>query len=468
MRAAVLLVLAAARADELSRLGHDDFALPAWIHSQMADCACAPAARPTCAERGAAVDWRAATHVTFCVAKSYLLERMPAFDLQFLPASVTVNGTSMLDDNVAFALMARARWRYAAALPARLYLAYVLPYASYHEARANWRPLLYAKHRDAVSASAAAAAPNPSTADAGAARGAPNRFRNGSGNAWPGARAAPRAPRAGRSSGPRAPRRPSWRRWTSSRAEGATALAGAARTKLTPAPALPRKVRLRLVLGVGDVRDVLAARGRRARAPGRHAVLELGLRRDRLPRARGRQRERLAVLARRRRRDERRRLPEQPQLGRVVGLGARGVGAHERAAVVGRGRHGPVRQLQRREGLRLRGIRRVRERRRRAGRGDARPRDLRDDVGRRRRRGRRVGPAGDAARRRDARLGPADARRSCGRTSCATRSANRSRTRGCGSSIVRTRTGAKADARAGRKGSALEKAPPNSAKQAQF
>ena len=41
MRAAVLLVLAAARADELSRLGHDDFALPAWIHSQMADCACA-------------------------------------------------------------------------------------------------------------------------------------------------------------------------------------------------------------------------------------------------------------------------------------------------------------------------------------------------------------------------------------------------------------------------------------------
>ena len=41
MRAAVLLVLAAARADELSRLGHDDFALPAWIRSQMADCACA-------------------------------------------------------------------------------------------------------------------------------------------------------------------------------------------------------------------------------------------------------------------------------------------------------------------------------------------------------------------------------------------------------------------------------------------
>ena len=189
MRAAVLLVLAAARADELSRLGHDDFALPAWIHSQMADCACAlapSAARPTCAERGAAVDWRSATNVTFCVAKSYLLERMPAFDLQFLPASVPVNGTSMLDDNVAFALMARARWRYAAALPARLYLAYVLPYASYHEARANWRPLLYAKHRDAVSASAAAAAPNASTADAVAALVAPNVFLNWSGNAWPG------------------------------------------------------------------------------------------------------------------------------------------------------------------------------------------------------------------------------------------------------------------------------------------
>ena len=41
----------------------------------------------------------------------------------------------------------------------QLYLAYVLPYASYHEARANWRPLLYAKMRGLVNANAAARAP---------------------------------------------------------------------------------------------------------------------------------------------------------------------------------------------------------------------------------------------------------------------------------------------------------------------
>jgi len=38
--------------------------------------------------------------------QAYLLPRMPKFDQQYLPPSVTVDGASMFDDNIAFALMA--------------------------------------------------------------------------------------------------------------------------------------------------------------------------------------------------------------------------------------------------------------------------------------------------------------------------------------------------------------------------
>lgn len=52
------------------------------------------------------MDWRNAHKLTWCVARHYLLSYMPEFDLYFLPPSVTVEGMSMLDDNIAFTLMA--------------------------------------------------------------------------------------------------------------------------------------------------------------------------------------------------------------------------------------------------------------------------------------------------------------------------------------------------------------------------
>ena len=187
LRAIVAGLVALATADELARFGHDDFSLPSWIHAQIDACTCAvqaSGARPSCVESGLPCNWRNATELTFCVAKSYLLERMPAFDLQFLPPSVTVNGSSMLDDNCAFALMARKQFAFAARVPIPLYLAYVLPYASYHEARSNWRPLLFAKLQSLVNSSFAGDE-NATTADAVAAIVAPNRFLNWSGNVWP-------------------------------------------------------------------------------------------------------------------------------------------------------------------------------------------------------------------------------------------------------------------------------------------
>jgi len=145
------------------RLGFDDFRFAAWISEQQANCVCD--ARLRCLEAGATVDWRAevradaaartaaasagaagpATPLRVCLARQWLLEHMPPFDLHYLPPSVTANGTSMLDDHIAFAVMADAAAPWARALPLGLRLAYGLPYAGYHEARQNWRPLLYAK-----------------------------------------------------------------------------------------------------------------------------------------------------------------------------------------------------------------------------------------------------------------------------------------------------------------------------------
>lgn len=196
----------------LARFGHDDFTLPQFMLDAISDCDCIanpdPAQRPICrsAASGAVVSWRdavaranaatddaaaaaeakrppsesvpaapgasaaqaalvaaaqAANALEYCVAKAWLLEHMPAFDLTYLPPAVSVNGTSMLDDVAAFAVLAdllqqpsaarrgssessseRSGW----AVPLPVKLEYVLPYAAYHEARSNWRPLLFAKH----------------------------------------------------------------------------------------------------------------------------------------------------------------------------------------------------------------------------------------------------------------------------------------------------------------------------------
>ena len=277
--------------------------------------------------------------------------------------------------------------------PARLYLAYVLPYASYHEARANWRPLLYAKHRDAVRASRGrgrADARRTTRARARRAQRLPQLERQRV--------AGQRARRAdaadgGRSSGPRAPRPPVVAPLDFV-ARRARRLSLAPRRTKPPAPALPRKVRLRLVLGVGDVRDVLAARA--VGVPARQAGRRAGTRSSpgRLPRGSGRQRGRSLCCARRRRRASGGGSPNNHNWVEWWDS-ARAAWVHTNVRALrtrGRARAcAPTSAPRRAAGAR--GRRRVRERGGRPGRGDARPRDLRDDVGRRGRTGRRVGPA---------------------------------------------------------------------------
>jgi hypothetical protein len=166
----------------ITNLGHDTYAYPAWINAQISGCSCR---RAGCFdERGAAVQWRSAANLTFCTAKAWMLEHMPEFDKHYLPPSVTVNGTSMLDDHIAFALMADKAAPWSDSVPIAAKLAYVLPYAAYHEARQNWRPLLFAKFF-------AAAASAPTVAAAVQELISPNVFLNWTGNSWPSSPAPP-------------------------------------------------------------------------------------------------------------------------------------------------------------------------------------------------------------------------------------------------------------------------------------
>eukprot|EP00935_MAST-01C_sp_MAST-1C-sp1_P002283 g2283.t1 len=160
----------------LQSFGHDDFEYPEWVADQKHSCNCTGIlSTPECYETTATgdvsqVDWRGATELTWCVAKQWLLEHMPSFDKvseiqahcvahtiyflddfchqYFLPPSVTITGASMFDDNIAFALMAddATKSTYGANIPLAHKLAYVLPYATYHESRVNWRPLFFAKY----------------------------------------------------------------------------------------------------------------------------------------------------------------------------------------------------------------------------------------------------------------------------------------------------------------------------------
>ena len=140
----------------LRNFGHDTYAYPLWVQHQQLACECRPlpaGTAATCHSAGTAVDWRAAVRtsslgapLTWCVARAWLLDHMPEFDKRFLPPSITVNGTSMLDDQLAFALMADAAAGWAGSLPLSAKLAYILPYATTHESRQNWRPLFFAKY----------------------------------------------------------------------------------------------------------------------------------------------------------------------------------------------------------------------------------------------------------------------------------------------------------------------------------
>lgn len=136
----------------LHNFGHDSYQYPAWISEQRQQCSCRVETGDhgkfsvQCLRSGVGVDWSKAAELDWCVAMDFLLQHMPAFDLQFLPGSVTVEGTSMLDDNVAFALMAWNASRMSPKPPLHVAITYLLPYASYHESRTNWRPLFFAKY----------------------------------------------------------------------------------------------------------------------------------------------------------------------------------------------------------------------------------------------------------------------------------------------------------------------------------
>jgi len=150
----------------LQDFGHDTFQYPQWILEQKERCRNDP-------KRSETIDW--------CVARDWLLNHMPEFDKHFMPPSVSVNGTSMFDDQIAFALMAFNASEFADSIPLEIRLSYVLPYASYHEARVNWRPLFFAKFYSIVQGA-------QSTADVMRRLVSPNVFTNWTGTYYVGTR----------------------------------------------------------------------------------------------------------------------------------------------------------------------------------------------------------------------------------------------------------------------------------------
>ena len=102
------------------------------------------------ADRAAHVSGGVPPVLSFCDSKAWLLDHMPAFDLHFLPGSVAVNGTSMLDDNIAFVLMADRAAPWSASIPMEIKFSYLLPYASYHESRAPPPPAAWRRPRAAT------------------------------------------------------------------------------------------------------------------------------------------------------------------------------------------------------------------------------------------------------------------------------------------------------------------------------
>lgn len=136
----------------LTNFGHDSYAYPSWVIRQKKECSCSVRVRRftrtvTCRNTtGNRVRWQTARSLTWCSAMDYLLTHMPAFDLNFLPGAVSVEGESMLDDNVAFSLMAWNASMLDPKPPIEVVMSDLLPYATYHEARENWRPIFFAKY----------------------------------------------------------------------------------------------------------------------------------------------------------------------------------------------------------------------------------------------------------------------------------------------------------------------------------
>lgn len=91
------------------------------------------------------------SHLSLLPFFQWLLDRMPEFDKAYLPPSVSLKYGSMLDDNIAFSLMAFAVAPWSSRIPTSAKLGYILPYATFHEARTNWRPLFFARYFALVS-----------------------------------------------------------------------------------------------------------------------------------------------------------------------------------------------------------------------------------------------------------------------------------------------------------------------------
>jgi hypothetical protein len=163
----------------LDNFGHDTYQYPEWINAQREACKCSVDAVTNVFSCHDDVFTAAADNtLTWCNAKKFLLAHMPDFDKHFMPPSVTIRGDSMFDDNIAFALMADNATSFSQKLPLPLKLSYGLPYASYHEARVNWRPLFFAKFFQLIAGAI-------STQEAISRLVAPNVFLNWSTNVWP-------------------------------------------------------------------------------------------------------------------------------------------------------------------------------------------------------------------------------------------------------------------------------------------
>lgn len=152
--------------------GHDVYRYPAWILEQKNNCTC-PGGQCNILQAQLQSD----APMTFCAAKQFLLDHMPEHDKQFMPPSVSIDGGSMFDDNIAFALMADKANTWSRDIDLNIRLSYTLPYATYQESRQNWRPLFFAKFFQLVEG-----AKTPEEAFERLV--APNVFLNWTANAW--------------------------------------------------------------------------------------------------------------------------------------------------------------------------------------------------------------------------------------------------------------------------------------------
>ena len=156
----------------LEGFGHDVYRYPEWIMIQKRNCTCM---HDKC--NVPAISLLSDAPLTFCAAKQYLLQHMPEHDKLFMPPSVSIDGGSMFDDNIAFAMMADVSNTWSQDIPLNIRLAYILPYATYQESRQNWRPLFFAKFYQLIEGSTSAE-------EAFEMLVAPNLFLNWTAHVW--------------------------------------------------------------------------------------------------------------------------------------------------------------------------------------------------------------------------------------------------------------------------------------------